>query len=284
MCRSIALRIGEHADPPQHLPRLCHCQVSSQLSATRWAGDGFGQGPPLQRAEFEEPDSPKTKWCREPRAPWSPCSIVLKGEPWPNPSPPQRAGFKHPGIADANSLFCAWDPRNTYPMHCPNCLNIVLRFCSSCSVFVSNSFWLADLEMRKKPAASRPDVESLRMRPAASLPEHVALEDCPPSEPKRRTKKKSSSDEHPRKRPAEFRPGVEPPRKRPAASLPDNVAGEASPFYGTLVAECIAVNTQRLGAPAEKELMEKLLRDNFRRLLWQRYGRGRILLHGPLRS
>ena len=141
-------------------------------------------------------------------------------------------------------------------MHCPNCLNIVLRFCSSCSVFVSNSFWLTDLGMRKKPAASRPDVSA----PAASLPEHVALEDCPPSEPKRRTKKKSSSDEHPRKRPAEFRPGVEPPRKRPAASLPDNVAGEASPFYGTLVAECIAVNTQRLGAPAEKELMEKLLR------------------------
>ena len=217
----------------------------------------------------------------------SPCSVVLKGEPWPNPSPPQRAGFKHPGIADANSLFCAWDPRNTYPMHCPNCLNILLRFCSSCSVFVSNSFCLADLEMRKKPAASRPDVESLRMRPAASLPEHVALEDCPPSEPKRRTKKKSSSYEHPRKRPAEFRPGVEPPRKRPAASLPDNVAGEAclpsepkrrkhkaSPFYGTLVAECIAVNAQRLGEPAAKELMAKLLSRTWTTLalapVWQR--------------
>ena len=83
-------------------------------------------------------------------------------------------------------------------------------------MFVSNSFCLADLEMRIMPDAPRPDVESPRKRPAASLPENVARAACLPSD-------------------------------------------KSSPFDGTLVAECVAVNAQRLGDPAAKELMANLL-------------------------
>jgi hypothetical protein len=95
---------------------------------------------------------------------------------------------------------------------------------------------LADLEMRKKPAASLPEDGELRMRPAASLPDV----------------------EHPRKRPAASLPEKGALRKRPA-SAPKTPKNKASPFHGTLVAECIAVNVQRLGEPAAKDFMEKLL-------------------------